>query len=81
MSPKSPSWVVMNGTDAAMQPRSLMSADDVRRAVGRMAHEIVERNGGVGDVVLVGIRTRGVPLARRVAEQIGSFEAAAPPGG
>ena len=54
--------------------RSLMSADDMRRALTRMAHEIVERNGGVERVVLIGIRTRGVPLARRIARLIAEFE-------
>ena len=61
--------------------RSLMSADEIRRALSRMAHEIVERNGGVERVVLVGIRTRGVPLARRVARLISEFEERAVPAG
>jgi pyrimidine operon attenuation protein/uracil phosphoribosyltransferase len=52
----------------------IMSSDDVRRAVVRMGHELVERNAGVGDLVLVGIRTRGVPLAQRLAEQLGRLE-------
>jgi pyrimidine operon attenuation protein/uracil phosphoribosyltransferase len=54
--------------------RSLMMADEIRRALSRMAHEIVERNGGVERVVLVGIWTRGVPLARRMARLISEFE-------
>jgi pyrimidine operon attenuation protein/uracil phosphoribosyltransferase len=54
--------------------RALMTADEIRRALSRMAHEIVERNGGIGDVVLVGIRTRGVPLARRVGRLIAEYE-------
>ena len=45
-----------------------------RRALSRMAHEIVEKNGGIERVVLVGIRTRGVPLARRMARLIAEFE-------
>jgi len=52
----------------------LMTADDIRRAVRRIAHEIIERNKGVQDVVLVGMRTRGVPLARRLADAIRQFE-------
>jgi pyrimidine operon attenuation protein/uracil phosphoribosyltransferase len=52
----------------------IMSADDVRRALTRMSHEIVERNEGVERLVLVGIRTRGVPLARRLAQRIQQFE-------
>ena len=70
-----------NGSAISSAARALMSADDVRRALGRMAHEIVERNAGTQELVLVGIRTRGVPLARRIAAQIGSFNGASPPVG
>ena len=42
----------------------IMDADGIRRALVRIAHEIVERNKGLDNVVLVGIRRRGVPLAR-----------------
>ena len=52
----------------------IMSGEDVRRALTRMSHELVERNAGTGGLVLVGIRSRGVPLARRVANQIAQFE-------
>ncbi|MDQ3985241.1 MAG: bifunctional pyr operon transcriptional regulator/uracil phosphoribosyltransferase PyrR [Actinomycetota bacterium] len=51
-----------------------MDADDVRRALTRISHEIVERNRGTEDLVVVGIRTRGAPLARRIADSIASFE-------
>ena len=51
-----------------------MSADDVRRALTRVAHEIVERNGGAGNLVLLGIPLRGVPMAHRIAEAIRTFE-------
>src|SRR4051794_41209352 len=51
-----------------------MSADDVRRAVTRIAHEIVERNHGVADLVLVGLQTGGVPLAHRLIEAIAVVE-------
>ena len=50
-----------------MSERRILDADDLRRAMTRIAHEIVERNGGTDDLVLVGIRSRGVPLARRLA--------------
>jgi pyrimidine operon attenuation protein/uracil phosphoribosyltransferase len=52
----------------------LMSADDVRRAIVRVAHEIVEQNRGCQDLILVGMRTRGVPLAQRIAGAIREFE-------
>jgi pyrimidine operon attenuation protein/uracil phosphoribosyltransferase len=58
-----------------------MTEADMRRAIRRIAHEIIERNKGVEGVVLVGMRTRGVPLARRLAEAIGEFEGAAVPVG
>jgi pyrimidine operon attenuation protein/uracil phosphoribosyltransferase len=54
--------------------RKLLSADEVRRALARIAHEIVERNRGVDDIVLVGLRTRGVPLARRLQSLIAELE-------
>jgi pyrimidine operon attenuation protein/uracil phosphoribosyltransferase len=52
----------------------IMSAEDIRRAITRIAHEIVEHNRGTGDLVFVGMRTRGVPLAKRIAAAIASFE-------
>jgi pyrimidine operon attenuation protein/uracil phosphoribosyltransferase len=47
-----------------------MDADRISRALTRIAHEIVERNRGVGDIALVGVRSRGVPLARRLAHAL-----------
>jgi pyrimidine operon attenuation protein/uracil phosphoribosyltransferase len=54
--------------------RVVLNADDIRRAVRRIAHEIVERNQGLEGVALVGLRTRGVPLAERLAHSIEEFE-------
>lgn len=51
-----------------------MDADGIRRALIRIAHEITEKNRGVENVALVGIRTRGVPLAARIAEEIQKIE-------
>lgn len=59
-----------------MNNKIILTADDVRRALTRMAHEIVERNHGTDRLVLVGLRTRGVPLANRVASHILEFEGA-----
>jgi pyrimidine operon attenuation protein/uracil phosphoribosyltransferase len=61
--------------------RRILDAQDIRRAVTRIAHEILERNRGVEDLVLVGIFTRGVPLARRLAAQIARIEGVEPPVG
>ena len=60
---------------------SIMDADGIRRALIRIAHEITEKNRGVENVALVGIRTRGVPLAARIAEEIQKIENAEVPVG
>ncbi len=52
----------------------LMDGEAIRRALERIAHEVVERNAGVEDVVLVGVRRRGVPLAERLAGRIRAIE-------
>ncbi len=52
----------------------VMEEPDIRRAIQRISHEIVERNKGAEDVVVVGIRTRGVPLSIRVAEAVSRIE-------
>ena len=64
-----------------MSERRVLDADDVRRALTRIAHEIVERHGGAEDLVLVGIRSRGVPIARRLAELIAQHEGVSVPVG
>ena len=61
--------------------RGIMGADEIRRALVRISHEILERNGGVDDLVLVGIQTRGVWLAKRIAAFIRQFEGAEVPVG
>src|SRR6202163_5120047 len=50
-----------------------MDADRIGRTLTRIAHEILERNRGVEELALVGIRTRGVPIARRLARAIGEI--------
>jgi len=57
-----------------MSRKILMTAEDIRRTLARIAHEIVERNRASKDLVLVGIRTRGVPVAERLAALIEKFE-------
>jgi len=59
----------------------LLTSREIERALSRIAHEIVERNKGAEDVVLVGMRTRGVPLASRIAQIIEGFEGIAIPVG
>ena len=56
------------------EERTLMTSDDMRRVISRIAHEIVERNSGADGVMLVGLQRRGVPLARRLGMAISEFE-------
>ena len=58
--------------------RVLLTADDIRRALTRISHEILEQNRGARDLVLVGLQTRGVHLAKRLADNIEKFEGFAP---
>ena len=58
----------------SVKKKTILDADAIRRSLVRISHEIVEKNKGVENVVLVGIRTRGVPLAQRLAEQVAEIE-------
>lgn len=58
---------------------TIMDEEAIRRALRRIAHEIVERNRGTEDLALIGIMRRGVPLARRIAACIEEFEGVAIP--
>jgi pyrimidine operon attenuation protein/uracil phosphoribosyltransferase len=58
-------------TDAG---RVVLNGSDINRALTRISHEILERNKGARDLVLLGIPSRGVPLAQRVAEKISEVE-------
>jgi len=57
-----------------MPERVIMSQDQIRRALVRIAHEAVEANDGCNDLVLIGMHTRGVPMAYRIADAIADFE-------
>jgi pyrimidine operon attenuation protein/uracil phosphoribosyltransferase len=54
--------------------RTMMDSDQIRRAIARLGHEIVERQGGTDGLVLIGIQRRGVVLARRLADVIAASE-------
>jgi pyrimidine operon attenuation protein/uracil phosphoribosyltransferase len=54
--------------------REILSADEIRRALVRVAHEIVEKHGGTDGLALVGVQRRGVPLANRIAASIADHE-------
>ncbi len=64
-----------------MTGRRIMTPDEIRRAVIRISHEIVEKQAGTTALALVGIQRRGVPLARRLALEIEANEGAALPVG
>ena len=66
---------------AARAGKSVLGPDEIRRALTRIGHEILERTDGAGDVVLLGIPTRGVPLARRLAERLAETESVRVPVG
>jgi pyrimidine operon attenuation protein / uracil phosphoribosyltransferase len=57
----------------------LMSSSEIDRTLVRLANEILERNNGLANVVLVGVRRRGVPLAERLAKKMMEIEKTAPP--
>ena len=74
--PSGPGGRFASGADpeAYVLRSQIFAADDLRRAHTRIAHEIVERNQGAADLVLVGLYTRGVTIARRLAGIISGFE-------
>jgi pyrimidine operon attenuation protein/uracil phosphoribosyltransferase len=71
------------GDDATVDgsAKTILSAADIARVVDRIAHQILEKTSGAADTVLLGVPTRGVPLAHRLAERIHTFEGVAVPVG
>ena len=61
-------------TTGAELGKTILTAADVARVVDRIAHQILEKTSGAAETVLLGIPTRGVPLARRLAARIATFE-------
>jgi pyrimidine operon attenuation protein/uracil phosphoribosyltransferase len=64
-----------------MSEKIAMTPEDIRRTIARIAHEIIERNKVIEQLLLVGLHTRGVPLARRLAENIERYDKTKPPVG
>lgn len=64
-----------------MSEKVIMSMEEIRRALTRIAHEIIERNHGCEELVLIGVHTRGVPLADRIAASVKLIEGADVPVG
>ena len=65
-------------TEPASSARTVLDAEEIARTVTRMAHEILEANHGAEQLVLLGIPTRGVPLAERIGAAIGQVESRTP---
>ena len=63
------------------EAKNILGPEQIKRALTRIAHEVIERNGGADDVILVGVHTRGVPLANRLSQWIGGIETNPPPVG
>jgi pyrimidine operon attenuation protein / uracil phosphoribosyltransferase len=66
---------------ASAECKIVLEAGEIARALTRIAHEILERTDGAGDVVLLGIPTRGVPLAHRLAARLAQVEERPAPAG
>jgi len=64
-----------------MEKAVIMDCQAIKRSLTRIAHEIIENNKNINDVVLVGIRTRGVPLAERLVAEIAKIEGISVPVG
>jgi len=60
--------------NAATQGKTILESADIGRIIDRIAHQILEKTSGAADVAIVGIPTRGVPLAHRLAQRIATFE-------
>jgi pyrimidine operon attenuation protein / uracil phosphoribosyltransferase len=70
------------GAQMEAQPaKTILSGTELQRIVDRIAHQILEKTDGAADAVLLGIPTRGVPLARRLADRIAAFEGVRVPTG
>ena len=61
-------------SEANSQEKVIFTEEEMRRAITRIAHEIIERNAGANDLLLLGLLTRGVPLAERLSARIAEFE-------
>ena len=80
MAPARPASVPTSSSgNTALDGRTVLDAGDISRALTRISHEILERNKGLDDLVLLGIPTRGVHLASRIGERISKVEGASVP--
>jgi pyrimidine operon attenuation protein/uracil phosphoribosyltransferase len=74
-SPPPPRYIEVRDKQGILRrARVILNADEMRRAIARIAHEILERTDGARDVVLVGLYAEGIPIAKRLAAHIRAFE-------
>ena len=64
-----------------MTQKVILTADGIRQVLARIAHEIIEQNKAIEHLILVGVHTRGVPLAKRLATNIENLHESIPPVG
>src|SRR5260370_33096786 len=64
-----------------VEKSQLMTATEIDRTLQRLAHEIIEKSGGTANLVLIGVRRRGVPLANRIAKAMRGIDGVDVPGG
>ena len=57
-----------------MEKAKIMDEKAIQRAITRISHEIIEKNKGIDDICIVGIKSKGIPLAKMIAEKIGQIE-------
>lgn len=73
--------LLCTGGHMTREKAQILDKDGIRRSLTRIAHEIIERNKGIENLVLIGIRRRGVPLAERLARKIKEIEGRSVPVG
>jgi pyrimidine operon attenuation protein/uracil phosphoribosyltransferase len=78
---KAPASPARHAQPGAQPGKTILSGTELQRIVDRIAHQILEKTDGAADAVLLGIPTRGVPLARRLADRIATFEGVRVPTG
>src|SRR3954453_4126774 len=76
-----PATAATGGVPVPGTDRTVLDASDISRALSRISHEILERNKGADSVVLLGIPSRGVPLAERLGARTAAVEGASVPSG
>lgn len=74
-SPANPLRLVPRGEEGMVAMKAVLSSADITRALTRISHEIIEKNRGTAELVLLGIPTRGTHLAERIASEIGRIDA------